>query len=83
MGRVADLGCCICHRPAEVHHVRAGMLAAGMRPSHYDVIPLCPDHHRNGGPGVAVHMGRKSWAENYGAESDFLQAVKLALNCHE
>lgn len=45
MGRVADLGCLLCGRPAEVHHIREGQGMA-QRASNWLTVPLCPDHHR-------------------------------------
>lgn len=61
---VAAQGCIICRlmgfydSPAEIHHIRTGQ---GMkRASHFDVIPLCPAHHRTSEN--AIHyMGRKAW----------------------
>jgi hypothetical protein len=50
MDAVAGLGCILCHRmghddtPAVVHHIRAGQ-GMGQRASHYETIPLCPEHH--------------------------------------
>lgn len=51
MGRVAELGCSLCHQlyeahtPAEVHHIRDGQGAA-QRASDFLTVPLCPEHHR-------------------------------------
>ena len=64
---VASLGCIICKRPAEIHHIRAGMGIA-QRNNNRRVLPLCPDHHRNGGHGVAIHAGRASWENKFGTE---------------
>ena len=84
MGRVAALGCCLCQRygwhgtPAEVHHVRTGT-GAGRRASHFDVIPLCPAHHRQGADGLHV-MGRKAWERAHGVtELDLLDEVRAML----
>ena len=66
MGEVAALGCIICRRPAEVHHI-AGH---GMRASHYETIPLCPDHHRNGND--CVHAGRRTFEAKFGTEKELL-----------
>lgn len=72
MGEVAALGCIICGRPAECHHV-AGH---GMRASHYETIPLCPDHHRNGND--CVHAGRRTFESRYGTERELLaRTLKL------
>lgn len=77
MGKVAEMGCRICQRPAEVHHIRTGQGAK--RASHYDVIPLCPDHHRNGNHGVAIHRGVKTWEANFGTELSHLTEVQQAM----
>jgi len=51
MGRVAQVGCILCHHlgfghsDAEVHHIREGQGAA-QRASDWLVVPLCPEHHR-------------------------------------
>jgi len=78
LGRVAAMGCVICRRPAEIHHLLSRK-AMGKKRSNYDVIPLCPDHHRNGGHGVAIHSGVKTWEANFGTEEQLLEAVKWAL----
>ena len=78
MTRVAELGCLICGRPAELHHVRAGQ-GLGQRSSHTDVIPLCHEHHRTGAWGVAFHAGKKVWQAKYGSESELLEQVKERL----
>ena len=84
MGRVAELGCCLCRRygwhgtPAEVHHVRTGT-GAGRRASHFDVIPLCPAHHRQAADGLHV-MGRKAWERAHGVtELELLADVQVQL----
>lgn len=73
LNRVAEMGCIICKRPAEIHHIGNG--AMGKQASNYEVIPLCPEHHRTGGYGVAVHAGRKAWEANFGSERDLLEKV--------
>lgn len=77
MARVAALGCCICGDPAEVHHVRT---KANRKRDNMRVIPLCPEHHRTGGKGVAVHAGKKSWKTAFGlADEDVLHLVSTIL----
>jgi hypothetical protein len=75
MGRVAELGCIICRRPAQIHHIRAGS-GIGQRAAHTDILPLCSEHHLNGGHGVAIHAGRRTWEEKYGTELELLERVK-------
>lgn len=83
MGHVAALGCALCRRlgfgptPAEVHHPRRGA-GAGQRSSHYDTIPLCPEHHRGD---TGIHgMGVKAWMAHYGlSEADLTAETRAAL----
>jgi hypothetical protein len=78
LDNVASLGCIICRRPAEIHHIRKGAGMA-MKSSHFDAIPLCPDHHRNGGYGTAIHAGQKAFEEKFGTEEELLQKVRAML----
>jgi hypothetical protein len=80
---VSQLGCIVCARigypgtPAEIHHPRKGVGLA-LRASHYDAIPLCPEHHRGQ---TGVHgLGTKGFAKHYGFdESDLLEDTKKLL----
>ena len=74
MRAVAELGCMVCAAPAEVHHIRAGQGMA-QRAGNHLIIPLCPEHHRIGGHGVAIHAGRKAWEALYGTELEMLDKV--------
>lgn len=84
LARVAELGCIICDRlgypgtPAEIHHIRTHT-GAGKRASHYDTLPLCPEHHRGN---TGVHgLGRKAFERRYAiTEIDLLDEVKQKLN---
>ena len=78
MGRVAELGCAICGGFAEVHHITTGV-GMGQRASHYETIALCPEHHRTGGHGVAIHAGIKTWEALYGTEIDILALTRISL----
>jgi hypothetical protein len=84
MNSVAQLGCIVCSNmgymdtPAELHHIRTGQ-GMSQRASNYDVIPLCPFHHRSGGHGNAVHAGQKTWEANHGTELELLEQVKNEL----
>lgn len=69
MGRVAELGCAVCRRmgypgtQAELHHLRAGTGMA-RRASHWDVLPLCVEHHRGK---TGIHgMGTRAFVRHYG-----------------
>lgn len=80
MGLVASVGCICCINmghgptPAEVHHCRA-FAGAGQRSSAFQTIPLCPEHHRLGGTGVAVHAGKASFERRHGTETELLAQV--------
>ena len=85
LNRVVSLGCIVCKNlgygetPAHVHHIRTGK-GMGQRASNYETIPLCPAHHQNGGHGVAIHAGQKTWEANFGAELELLEQVKMELS---
>jgi hypothetical protein len=80
MREVAEMGCIVCKRmgypgsPAELHHPRAGT-GAGRRASDWDVIPLCPEHHRGK---TGVHgLGTKGFVKHWGYdEQDLLSEVR-------
>ena len=57
---------------AEVHHIR-NKTGLGLRPSHFDTIPLCYSHHRTGK--ISVHLGKKEFVEKYGTEQEILKVV--------
>lgn len=75
LAKVAELGCIICKSPAEIHHIRSGM-GIGQRNNNSMVLPLCPQHHRTGGFGIAIHAGQKTWEQNFGTELELLEIVK-------
>lgn len=77
--RVAELGCIICGRPAELHHLTgAGM---GLKSHWSEVIPLCPEHHRTGKD--AVHAGKKSFEAKFGTQRELLEIVRSRLNVYK
>ena len=57
---------------AEVHHIRkhTGM---GLRPSHFDTIPLCSGCHRTNK--ISVHLGKREFVKRYGTEQEILEKV--------
>jgi hypothetical protein len=76
--KLSQIGCIVCHREglgftmAHIHHIRHGVGMA--QRSHYLLaIPLCPLHHTNGGHGVALHAGQKTFEQKYGTESELLE----------
>lgn len=76
MSKVAEIPCMACGvLPVELHHPRAGS-GMSQRSSNYDVIPLCHEHHRTGGYGVALHAGQKTWEGIYGTEAALLERLR-------
>lgn len=69
MGRVAAFGCVLCRLvfglcgvPAHVHHLKAG--GGSKRASHFDTMPLCPEHHIGA---TGIHMlGQDGFERMYG-----------------
>ena len=79
-GRVAALGCWVCGLRASVHHIRdSAETGTGLKASDFETIPLCPDHHQNGGYGVAYHAGSEIWEKTFGTQQEMLTAVMKTL----
>jgi hypothetical protein len=76
MGLVAGLGCKICGDLAEIHHNTKNR-GYGAKSSNYDIMPLCPYHHR-GSNGIH-HIGVKTWEAKYGDQDDLVNQVKLKI----
>ena len=71
---VSSLGCLICQRPAICHHIRnrgdgKGNLGFGKRATHYETIPLCPDHHVGK---FSIHNCKQDFESMYGTEQELL-----------
>ena len=64
--KVAELGCIACAKlgyhgtPAEIHHI----------PSHFNVIPLCPHHHRTSKE--SYHLNPIWFTEQFGTQTELL-----------
>jgi hypothetical protein len=69
MSKVASLGCLVCQRPANVHHIRPIGLGIGMRSGHYQTIPLCHDHHQGQ---FSIHNCKEQFEAMYGTEAELL-----------
>lgn len=82
--KLSALGCIVCikegygYSAPEIHHLRTG---AGMaqRGDWQSAIPLCPQHHRLGGHGTAIHAGQKTFHNNYGTELELLELTRTYL----
>ena len=79
MQQVADYGCIACEIdgkvsiPCEIHHIRkhTGM---GLRPSHFNILPLCSVHHRTGK--ISVHLGKEAFVKKYGTEEQLEKQLR-------
>lgn len=82
MDSVAQLGCVACamlghyDTPAELHHIKdkTGM---GRKASNFEVIPLCPLHHRIGQ--YSYHYSPAEFTGSFGGQRDLLNIVLDAL----
>jgi hypothetical protein len=75
MEKVASLGCYVCLRPATLHHIRnngTGNVGMGRRSSHFEVIPLCYDHHQGQ---HSIHLDKKNFEKNFGTEKEILEKI--------
>ena len=76
MDAVRELGCLICGRYAQIHHVTGH--AYGSR-SNMRVVSLCADHHQNNAFGHALHNGTKTFEANYMTQAAMLAEVDRRL----
>ena len=87
MALVASLGCIVCknlgytNHKVELHHIRDGY-GVGQRATNFEVIPLCPIHHRiglkadkTGKAHFGYHQSPKDFEIAYGKERDLLEQV--------
>lgn len=79
---VKSLPCIICGAPppSDAHHCihdRYGM----QRVADECTIPLCKKHHQDGPD--AIHNGKQSWREKYGADHEYLPAVRDMLEAEQ
>ena len=81
MDIVASIGCVACMidgnpgTPAELHHPRERVGAAEKAPDR-DVIPLCPDHHRNGSVVPSIHKHQPMFHRFYGETYDLVKKTR-------
>lgn len=83
--KVVELCCIACRQigyddsPAEIHHCRFNG-GTGLKGSNREVIPLCAQHHRLGGHGIAIHSGQVAFEKKYGREENLLKETLELLN---
>lgn len=87
IGFVKQLPCVICQAfgepygqaPSDAHHPICGRYSQRKAPDH-TAIPLCKGHHQTGENGkLAIHRGKESWAEKYGADTDYVEVTQDAV----
>ena len=80
---ISELGCIICSQPCEIHHCKGHIFGSGTGLKSEDkfTIGLCPDHHR--GANGFHQIGKKTWEEKYGTQSDLLAATNNILEAME
>ena len=75
---LAEYGCIICMRPAEIHHLIGHPYSSmGKKADDINTIPLCVDHHR-GSQGIH-HMGMRIWEEVYDTQINLLNKTNKSL----
>ena len=73
--RVAELGCLVCKRPPQLHHIRVNT-GIGRRSSDWCCIPLCMDHHTGK---FSIHGSKRTFVEQMGTELELLEKVYKTL----
>ena len=75
LNRVAELGCLVCKRPPQLHHIRY-KTGLSRKSSDWCVIPLCMDHHTGN---FSIHGSKKKFIEKMGTEVELLEKVYKSL----
>jgi len=70
LNKVASLGCLVCQRPANVHHIRPVGTGMGRKSNSYQTIALCRDHHQGQ---FSIHNCKQEFEAMYGTEHEMLQ----------
>jgi hypothetical protein len=55
-------------------------MGMGMRNNFMNAIPLCPNHHQNGGHGIALHEGQETFENKFGTEEELLADTLKRIN---
>ena len=80
--RVRGLACCIannhCQGIVHAHHLTGGK-SQNRKNSDFQTIPLCQNHHQDGGLGIALHAGVMTWEANHGTQEHWLNVTRLVL----
>jgi hypothetical protein len=66
---VRALGCLVCGRAAQVHHVTATIHGGRITRSHRRVVPLCFNHHKvEGGPDSVEALAHDGFFRRHGID---------------
>jgi hypothetical protein len=69
--RLSDLGCAVCRKPAQIHHlIGLRYRGIGQRAHWTNTIALCEEHH-TGEYGIHT-IGQKTWEKQFGKQERFL-----------
>ena len=80
MRAVKALPCVCCRSPGpnDAHHCQSGRYGKA-KASDFDVIPLCPRHHRQEyGPG-AYHYSKREWESLHGPDYSYIEQTREAV----
>ena len=87
MDSVSQLGCIVClnkgfnNTAVEIHHIHGKT----KENAHFNVLPLCFDHHRGGKnvePVISRHPWKKRFETAYGTEQELLDQVNSIMEKH-
>ena len=70
--KVSALGCFICGAEPQLHHIRPPGTGIGRRSSHFEVIPLCYNHHLGS---FSIHNKKLLFEKRHGTEKEILQII--------
>ena len=70
--KLSELGCCLCRKPAQIHHLIGdqGIKGLAIKASDEETIPLCEFHH-TGKQGIH-RLGVETWEKKYGSQKMWL-----------
>jgi len=85
LSKVREIGCIACLKvnrisEAVIHHIRKHT-GLSLRPSHYQTIPLCPQHHNMGNE--SIHLNKKVFVKKFGSEQSLLKETQELIKQQE
>ena len=63
------------------HHPRGAAFetGTGLKADDRDAIPLCRNHHTDGGWGTAYHAGPEEFERRFGTQADLLKLTRIEM----